>query len=65
MVLLLCSIRQHWRLLREEPFACQPRQDTDMRIPPEEQKSEQTAEHIMVWKETGTYSITNLPGSYS
>ena len=24
---------QHWRLLREEPFACHPRQDTDMRIP--------------------------------
>ena len=39
------SIKQHWRLLREEPFACQPRQDTDMRIPPQEQ----TAEHIMVW----------------
>ena len=40
------------------------RQDTDMRIPPQEQKSEQTAEHIMVWKKTGTYSIPNLPGSY-
>ena len=39
--------------------------DTDMRIPPQEQKSVQTAEHIMVWKETGTYSIPNLPGSYS
>ena len=51
------------RLLQEEPFACQPRQD--MHIPPQEQKSEQTAEHIMVWKETGTYSIPNLPGSYS
>ena len=24
-------------------------------FPPQEQKSEQTAEHIMVWKETGTY----------
>ena len=59
------SIRQHWRLLREEPFACQPRQDTDIRIPPQEHKSEQIAEHIMVWKETGTYSISNLPGSYS
>ena len=23
------SIRQNWRLLREEPFACHPRQDTD------------------------------------
>ena len=41
------------------------RANPDMRIPPEEQKSEQTAEHIMVWKETGTYSITNIPGSYS
>ena len=30
---------QHWRLLREEPFVCQHRQDTGMRIPPEEQKS--------------------------
>ena len=34
-----------------------------MSIPPQEQKSEQTAEHIMVGKETGTYSIPNLPGS--
>ena len=41
-------IRYHWRILWYKPPACQPRKDTDMRIPYPRQRSQPKAEHLVV-----------------